>query len=310
MAVDIIKDLRTNPALVGAGHIDANAKKMALSVFDAATALINTRIAAIRLCVDIEDTEVVIDTEALAARAAAWRAEVQEAIRIVEDATDIATAETALAAAEERHYAVVSEWTPCLSRLKDSVESVERDGGEALAAVMKAGFENDPIFAHLLRRNAKRPEKRFSFADRLIAKWSSFGEELVRYQRTLAYSGEREEWLAAARKAISEAKDNLAASLREHNDASRAARSVRDAAAAVVERGWLTLLDLLAEDAPAFSDLDLDAACGVAREAAAAGLRNGTAEVPLAAEQDERLAELAACRDHLKRHLDRLDAIA
>ncbi|WP_222042118.1 hypothetical protein [Rhizobium laguerreae] len=306
----MIVDMRKHAAFAGAGHIDASAKQMALAVFDAATALIETRIAAIRQCVDIEDTEVVVDTEALAARAAAWRAEVEETIRIVDDAAAIATRETPVSAAGERHDALVSEWTPYLGRLKDSVTKVERDGGEALAAVRREGFENDPIFAHLLRRNAKGPEKRFSLSDRLVARWSSFGEELAKYRRTVAYAGQRAEWLESARRAISEAEDKIAASRREQSEAGKTARSSRDEAAAVAERGWQTLLDLLAAKAPAFSDLDLDAACGVAREAAAAALRNGTAVVPLAAEQADRLAELDARRDALTRHLDRLAAFS
>lgn len=310
MTGNIIVDMRRHGAFVGKGGIDTNAKNLALAVFDAATALVETRIAAIRLCVDVEDTEVVIDTEALAARTAAWRTEVQETIRILDEASVIATSETPRSDAEKRHDTVVSEWSPYIYRLKEGVQKVERDGGVELASVRKASFENDPIFAHLLRRNAKRPEKRLSFTDRLVAKWSGFGDELAKYQRTVAYQGEREEWLASTRKAISEAEGKIEASQRECNDALRAARSLSDDAAAVVERGWLTLLDMLAEDAPAFSDLDLDAACGVAREAAAAGLRNGTAEVPLAAEQEDRLADLEARRGALKRHLERLDAIA
>ncbi|MCV9963845.1 hypothetical protein OIU34_18370 [Pararhizobium sp. BT-229] len=292
------------------GFKDGAAKSKALAVFEAATALIETRLSAIRQCAEVDDTQVVIDTEALAARAAAWRAEVEEAIRIVEEATDIANAETMLSLAEKRHYEVVREWTPQISQMEEIVKRVERDGGEELAAVMKAGFKKDPIFAHLVRMNSKHPEKRFSFSDRLIAKWAKFGEELAKYERTDAYVGERNEWLANARKAISEANATIEASRREYNEASRDARTLRDEAASVVERGWKTLVDLLAEGAPEFAELDLDAACGVAREAAAAGVRNGCVVVPFAAEQDERLAELDARRVELKRHLERIAAIA
>lgn len=310
MTADIIVDMKRHGAFVGRGGIDANARKMALAVFDAATALVDTRIAAIRLCVNVEDTEVVIDTEALAARAAAWRSEVHETIRIVEEASAVATAEIPKSAADERHDAVVSEWSPYIYQLKHRVQTVERDGGDELAAVRKAAFERDPVFAHLFRRNAKRPQKRFSFADRMIAKWSRFGEELSKYQRVLEYPFEREAWLSGARAAIAEAESRINASAIRREEAAKPARSERREAATVVERGWLTLLDLLAEGAPAFSDLDLDAACGVAREAAAAGVRTGTTEVPLAAEQEERLAALAAKRADLKRHLEWLDAIA
>lgn len=303
-------DMRRHGAFIGIGGIDANARQMALAVFDAATALVDTRIAAIRRCVDVEDTEVVIDTEALAARVLAWRSEIHETIRVMDEASAVARAETPRGPEDDRRDEVVDEWPPYIHRLKASLQKLERDGGEELAAVRKKGFENDPVFAHLLRRNAKRPEKRFSFADRLIAKWSSFGEELAKYQRTVAYPAAREEWLTGARKAISEAEERINASLRAREDVASAARSVRDDAASVAERGWLTLLDLLAEDAPAFSDLDLDAACGVAREAAAAGLRTGTTEVPLAQEQEERLAALADSRRRLKKHIEWLDAIA
>ncbi|MCS4089920.1 hypothetical protein [Rhizobium sp. BK176] len=306
---DIIVDMKRHGAFLGKGGIDANAKAKALAVFDAATALVDTRIAAIRQCVDVEDTEVVIDTEALAARAVAWRNEVHETIRVIEEASAVARAETPRSSADDRHDAVVGEWGPYIYHLKASVQKIERDGGEELAAVRRAGFESDPIFSHLLRRNAKRPEKRFSFSDRLVAKWSRFGEGLDNYKRTLAYPAERDAWLTGAREAISEAEAKIDASRRALEDAAMAARAVHDEAAAVVERGWMTLLDLLSEDAPAFSDLDLDAACGVAREAAAAGLRTGTTEVPLAAEQEERLAALAASRKELKQHMEWLDAI-
>jgi hypothetical protein len=310
MTADIIVDLKRHGAFIGKGGIDANAMNMALAVFDASTALVDTRIAAIRQCVDVEDTEVVIDTEALAARAAAWRSEVQETIRIVDEASAVAAAMIPRSAADDRHDAVVSEWSAHIHRLKDSVQNIERDGGEELASVMKAGFESDPIFAHLLKRNAKTPDKRFSFSDRLVAKWSSFGAELAKYQRAVAYPRERADWIESARKAISEAEAKVNASQRDRDEVSRAAQSVRDEAAAVVERGWLTLLDLLAEGAPAFSDLDLDAACGVAREAAAAGVRSGITDVPLAAEQDTRLAALADSRGRLKQHMEWLETIA
>lgn len=292
------------------GAIDAAAKSKALAVFEAATALIETRISAIRQCVEVEDTQVVIDTEALAARAAAWRAEVEEAIRIIEEATGIANAEAILSLAEKRHNEVLREWTPQIGRMEEAVKRVERDGGEELASVMKAGFKKDPVFAHLFRRNSRQPEKRFSFTDRLVAKWARFGEELAKYERTVAYIVERNEWLANTRKAISEANAIIEVSRLEYNEAERSARTLHDEAATVVERGWKTLVDLLSEGATEFAELDLDAACGVAREAAAAGVRNGTVVVPFAAEQEERLSELDARRGELKRHLERIAAIA
>jgi hypothetical protein len=307
---DIIVDTRGHGAFLGRGGIDANAKTKALAVFDAAAALVETRIAAIRQCVDVEDTEVVIDTEALAARAVAWRNEVHETIRVIEEASAVARAEVPRSSADDHHDAVAGEWRPYIHDLKAGVQKIERDGGEELAAVRKANFERDPIFAHLLRRHKKRPEKRFSFSDRLVAKWSRFGEELNAYERILGYPAEREAWIASAREAIREAEAVIDASRRARNEVETAALAVRDDAAAVVERGWLTLLDLLSEDAPAFSDLDLDAACGVAREAAAAGLRRGTPEVPLAAEQEERLAMLAASRRNLMQHLEWLASTA
>lgn len=292
------------------GFIDGIAKRTALVVFEAATALIDTRLSAIRQCVDIDDTQVVVDTEALAARAAAWRSEVQEAIRIVDDATDIANTEMlASEVGERRHYAAVHELWSRMKHLEDKLERVERDNGGELAAVMKAGFEKDPVFTYLVGRNSKRPGKRFTFADRLIAKWAKFGEAMKNYERTVAYVGERNEWLADARKAISEAASEMEASRLEYNEVSRAEKAFREEAESAVERGWKTLLGLLAEGAPEFTELDLDAACGVAREAAAAGVRNGRVVIPFAAEQEERLAELEASRRELKLHLDRIAAL-
>jgi hypothetical protein len=174
---------------------------------------------------------------------------------------------------------------------------------------MKAGFEKDPVFAHLLRRNAKQPQKRFSYTDRLIAKRARFGVELEKYERTIAYVSERNVWLAEARKTISEAAAKIEASRHEYNEVSRVARSIRDEAMSVVDRAWKTLLALLAEGAPEFTYLDLDAACGVAREAAAAGVRNGSVVIPFAVEQEERLVELEAARAALKRHLGCINAL-
>jgi hypothetical protein len=282
----------------------------AVGVFEAATALIETRLSAIRQSVDIEDTQVVIDTEALAARAASWRAEVGQALRLASDAAAIASDESALLNAEPRHRAVIVKLTSHLSQMEQVLEQIESDGGEAIAEAMKTDFKKDRVFAHLLKKRTKRPDQSFPLVDRLIAKWARFSEGIERYERNASYLDRRKKWLAEVRDEILEVKSEIAAAQRGYNDTSRAAMIIRDEATLVARRGLNTLFDLLSEDSPEFSELDLDAACGVAREAAAAGLRSGNILIPFAVEQEQRLAELNAKRREFKLYLDTITAIS
>ncbi|MDW9478693.1 hypothetical protein GOB57_08245 [Sinorhizobium meliloti] len=290
-----------------AAFIDAveKARNAAALTLEAATALIDARLSAIRQCVDIDDTAIVVETEALAARASAWRSEVSDAARIVDEALELASERRGPTNAADCQDKQMKIWLPYLAELEAKVASVECDGGDALAQTMIAGFDNDPVFSHLAHR---RHGNRFSFGDRMISKWIGFGEALARYERNVAYVGERQHWLDDARQAIGDAKRHIEDSTREYNDTVTELRARTDDAAAAVGRAWNALMLLLGDGAQEFAQLDLDAACCVAREAAAASVRGDYEVLPFSAEQDNWLAALASRRAELKLYDEKITA--
>jgi hypothetical protein len=287
----------------------SDARRLAIKTLAAAAALIDTRLTAVRHCVDVTDTDIVVNTESLAANAAAWVSQVNGAISVLDQAlepSDLISMETRIA---ENYRASLSEWNLRIYEMGDSMRAVEADGGEELVASATASFSRDPVFAYLLRRHAKRSDGRFHFVDRLIAKWAKFGEQLANRDRNLAYLDERRAWLEAAGEALADGKHHFDRTIEKLAEARRSVRDLAKGREAAVRRAWNAVVTLLAADAPEFARIDLDAACAVAREATVASLRNGHPSVPFAAEMDERMADLVSNRQDLKSEADKISAM-
>lgn len=280
------------------------AHSQAKETFKAAASVLEIRLAAIRQIVDIFDADVIIETEALSARVDAWNAAVIEALDLLDStlhiARDASLTKVALNSDLDRDHAA---YVLRIKQLQLDIETLEKSGAINESRRCADSFLVDTVFAHLLAKDATSPGA--SRMKRAVAKMVGFDEELAKYRDLSVYADVARAWIDAAKVAIDEIWQLVTAVDKRMANEKATTAALLESAIETVRRAWTALFELLREQATEFAMIEVDTACGVAREVAAMAVRNGRSpdaaiSVPFAAEQEECLEWMRQCKAELK----------
>lgn len=249
------------------GWRDPAALSLATSALEACYGLLESKLQATRECVELEDQQSVIETESLSAQARAWRAGVADVIAEISALSASGNLLTELQSAYEKAAAVASD-------ARSTLEAVLNDGGDVKAREIVAGFQSDRIFMRFLEKTNEAG--RLPRIAGTFAKMVSFDRERAAYASAIAYLSERAAWIDRAQRRA----DQLAG---EAGSLSQRLLDERDFLVSVeekAERGWKAVIASLSPGGAAMEEIDMEISCGLAREAAALGVRSGSASLP------------------------------